>query len=311
MPVINELVVKSKYSLNQVILSKSIELGNRNNIKIIDVISHTEKLLSMKYIFKSNFIEVNLLLGIYFIYYREKDGSKEPCSFFTEELVCIKAKKEEFKPIPHDMDFISGEFVGYAKNIKGNYDIDMDRKSVSIEISASVVVNLAEESSIIVNESKSHFEESETEEFDEIPLSSVAISRDYFGGDIKSYLYTLGEISRAINKRITEYEEENRNLKEQIEKIEGGYREKSHHNMELNDRMIILSKDYAKLEETLKNTKEKYVMEQKKARQLEMDNLKYIDEIEQLRRERNKLAVVNDKGKMKFKDKIKEFIARL
>jgi hypothetical protein len=311
MPVINELVVKSKYSSNQVILSKSIELGNHDNIKIIDVISHTEKLLSMKFIFKSNFIDVNLLLGIYFIYYREKDGIKEPCSYFTEELVCIRAKKEDFLPVPHDMDFISGEFTGYAKNIKANYDIDMHRKSVIIEVSASVVVNLVEENSITIDESMAHSDGNEMEEFDEIPLSSVAISRDYFGGDIKSYLYTLGEISRAINKKITEYEEENRRLKEQIEKIEVGFREKSHHNMELIDKMNSISGDYTKLTEKMKDLKEKYDKVQIKANLLETENMKYIEEIEQLRRERNELAVVNDKGKTKFRDKIKEFIARL
>lgn len=305
MPVINELVVKSKYSSDRCILSRTFEFNK--DIKVLDVIAHTEKLLSMRYSVNSSFIEISLVLGLYFIYYIDSFGKKEPFSFFTEEPISLRILREDFKPKPYSIDFVSSEFAPYIKNINAKYDIDMDCKSISVGVTAAVVVNLVEEKSIFIEESSVHEEYDEMQDFEEVPLSSVAISKDYFGGDIRSYVNTLNEISKVINQKIIELEEENDLLKKQSGKIEEKFIEKNNQNEGLSAKIKSISTENTKLMEALKELKDKYSREQEKVRFLENENARMLDEITGLNKEKNELI----NSKLSFRDKIKEFIARM
>lgn len=305
MPVISELVVKSKYSSDQCILTKIFDFDK--DIKIIDVIAHTEKLLSIKYAANSSFIEISLVLGLYFIYYKDAFGKKEPSSYFIEEPISLKIPRENFKPKPYSIDFGSGEFSPYIKNISAKYDVGMDCKSISVDVTAAVVVNLVEEKDIFIEESSLQEDHDEMQDFEEVPLSSVAISRDFFGGDIRSYVNTLNEISRVINQKVIELEEENKSLKVQSDKIEVDFTEKNNQYMGLTNKVKNISSENAKLMETLKELKEKYTREQERVRFLEGENARMLDEIRQLNEEKKEL--INSKSS--FRDRIKEFIARM
>ena len=307
MPVISELVVKSKYSSVQSLLSKNYEFSEKN--KIIDLIVHAEKLLNIMYTSFPNFIEIKIIIGIYFIYYRDNTGVREPCSYFTEEPISIRIYRNEFKPILYGFDFSSGEFAPYIRNIKAKYDIDMDCKCVSIDITALVVVNLVEESSIVIEESIINNEDDEMEDFDEVPLSSVAIGKDYYGGDIKNYTITLGEISRAINQKIIEIEEESQCLKKEIEKMREEINSKNHKYLSLNDKFNDISKEYSKEKEKLKNLENRYLKEQKRTGILEIENVRKIEEIKELSREKNELLSNIEKNKSTIKERLKQLIA--
>lgn len=308
MPVISELVVKSKYSSNQSILSKSYEFSEKN--KIIDLVVHAEKLLNIMYTAFPNFIDIKIIIGIYFIYYRENAGVREPCSFFAEEPILIRIYRNEFKPILYGFDFSSGEFTPYIRNIKANYDIDMDCKCISIDIAASVVVNLVEESSIILEESIINKGDDEMEDFDEVPSCSLAIGKDYYGGDIKNYTFTLREISKAINQKIIEIEEESQGLKKEIEKMREDINNKNHKYSSLNDKFNDISKEYSKQTEKLKSFENRYLKEQKRIGTLETENARKIEEIKQLNSEKNELLLNIEKNKSTIKDKLKQLIAK-
>jgi hypothetical protein len=59
--------------------------------------------------------------------------------------------------------------------------------------------------------------------------------------------------------------------------------------------------------ENLKELKEKYSREQEKVRLLEGENARMLDEIRQLDKEKKELI----NSKLSFRDKIKEFIAKI
>jgi hypothetical protein len=307
MSVISQLVVKSKYSSIKSLLSKDYEFSE--NKKIIDVIVHAEKLLNIMYTAFPNFIEIKIIIGIYFIYYRENAGVREPCSFFAEEPISIRIYRNEFKPILYGFDFSSGEFAPYIRNIKAKYDIDMDCKCISIDISALVVVNLVEENSIVLEERIINNEDDEMEDFDEVPLSSVALGKDYYGADIKNYTITLGEISKAINQKIIEIEEESQSLKKEIEKLREDINKKNHKYLSLNDKFNDISKEYSKQTEKLKSLENRYLKEQRRTDLLETENTRKIEEIKQLNNEKNELLSNIEKNKFTIKDKLKQLIA--
>lgn len=304
MTVINELAVKSKYAKTQNILTKAYEFNN----KIIDVIVHAEKILNMVYTAFTNFVDIKIMLGIYFIYYRDNNGKKEPCSFFAEEPVTIRVYREEFKPISYEFDFRSGEFVTNIKNIKTKYDIDMDYKCISIDITAAVIVNLVEEKTIILQENIINNEDEEVEEFDEIPMNCVAISKNYFGGDLKNYVLTLEEISRAINQKLIEIDEENKELKNEIGRMKKDINNKDHQYISLKEKYNNVSKDYTRQVEKLKSIEGKYLKVQKKAGLLEVENNRKMEEINYLSKEKNDLILNIEKSKSTIKDRLKQII---
>lgn len=306
MPVINELVVKSKYSSIQSIFSKTYEFNESS--KIIDVIVHGEKLLNISCRVLSNYLEVKITLGIYFIYYRENSGKKEPESFFKDEDISIRINRKDFNPLLKDMDFNSGEFVPNIRNIKAKYDIDMDCRSISIDVTAHLAVNLVEEKSIILLEDKIKNEDEEMEDFDEIPLSTVAISKNYFGGDLKNYAITLEEISKAINQKLVEIEEEKKGLKSEIERMKEDINNKNHQYLILSEKFNNVSKDYTRQLEKLKSIEGKYLKEQRKASYLEIENNKKMKEMDQLLKDRNDLILNIEKNKSTIKNRLKQLI---
>lgn len=306
MPIINELVVKSKYASTKSILTRKYEF-NENN-KIIDVIVHGEKLLDIDCMAFSNFLDIKIILGVYFIYYRDNSGKKEPCSFFKDEMVSIRINKNEFKPVLYDFNFSMGEFTPYIRNIKAKYDIDMECKCISIDVTAYLVVNLVEEKSVILKENRVKIEDEEMEDFDEIPLSSVAISKNYFGGDLRNYAITLEEISKAINQKLVEIEEEKQELKREIERMKEDINNKNHRYLSLTEKFNNVSKDCAKQLEKLKSLESKYLKEQKKASYLEAENNKKLMEMDQLRKDRNELILNIEKSKSTIRDRLKQLI---
>lgn len=306
MPAIYELVVKSKYSKLQSILTKTYEFDVEN--RIIDVIVHGEKLLNIDYKAFSNFIDIKIIIGVYFIYYRDNSGRKEPGAFFRDETVFIRVNKEEFKPELNDIDFSSGVFTPYIRNIKAKYDIDMCCKSISIDVTAQLVVNLVEEKTVVLREDKVYSGDDEIEEFEEIPLSSVAISRNYSGGDIRNYAITLEELSKAINEKLAEIEEEKLRLKKQIDMMKEEINNKNHQYLSLTEKFNTVSRDYTRQMEKLKSIENKYLKEQRKAGLLENENNKKIEEINQLLRDKNELISNIEKSKSKIRDRLKQII---
>ncbi len=306
MPVINEKVVISKYIKAQRIIANIYDLKER--CKIIDVISHTEKLLNLTFTAFADFIEIKALLGIYFIYYREGTAKREPCAFFTEETAIIRVNREDLTPQPKEFDFSSREFVVNIRGIKAKYDIDMDCRCVSAEITAEVIANLVEEKTIILRENSEEIREEEVEEFEEIPLSSVALSKNYFGGDLKNYAITLEELSKAINHKLVEIEEEKRGLRKEIERMQEEIREKDKQYVSLTERLNNILRDYTRQMDKLKNTETKYFREQKKAQLLEQENNKRLEEINQLSREKNDMLSNIEDRKSTIKNRIKQLL---
>lgn len=306
MPAIYELVVRSKYSKLQSILTKTYEFDEDN--RIIDVIVHGEKLLNIDFRAFSNFIDIKIILGIYFIYYRDNSGKKEPGSFFRDETVFIRINKDEFKPVINDIDFSSGVFTPYIRNIKAKYDIDIGCKYISIDVTAQLVVNLVEEKTVVIREDKVNIEDDEIEEFDEIPLSSVAITRNYSGGDLRNYAITLEELSKAINQKLVEIEEEKQRLKKEIDHMKEDINNKNQQYLSLTEKFNNVSRDYTRQIEKLKSMEGKYLREQKKTGFLEAENNKKMVEISQLLKDKNELISNIEKSKSTIKDKLKQLI---
>lgn len=308
MPVINELVVKSKYSSVQNILSKTYEFNETD--KIIDVIVHGERLLNIGCRVFSSYLDIKITLGIYFIYYRESSGKREPCSFLKDEEVSLRVNRKDFKPLLNDRDFSSGEFISTIRNIKAKYDIDMGCRCISIDVTANLTVNLVEEMSVVLRENKiiNKAEEDEMEDFDEIPLRSVAISRNYFGGDLKNYALTLEEISKAINQKLIEIEEEKQELKKEIEGMKEDINSKNHQYLNLIEKFNNVSRDYTAQLEKLKSIENKYLKEQKRASYLEAENNKKMKEMDQLLKDRKDLISSIEKSKSTIRDRLKQLI---
>lgn len=309
MPIINELAVISKFTRIQSILAKTYDLNEKS--KIIDVIVHAEKLLDMVHTAFANFVDIKAILGIYFIYYREGCRRREPCSFFAEEPVTIRVYKAEFDPVPPMNDFSSGEFAANIRGIKARYDIDMDCKFISVDVTAEVILNLVEEKTIILEETLQNNEEEEVEEFDEIPLSSVAISKNYFGGDLRNYAITLEELSKAINHKLIEIEEEKRKLKKEIERMKEDLNNKNQLYLSLNEKCNRLSWDYSNQLEKLKIVEGKYLKEHRKVGLLEKENNKKMEEINYLSKERNDLLLNIEKSKSTIKDRMKQLFNKI
>lgn len=306
MPVINEKAVISKYIKPRGIFTAIYDLKERS--KIIDVIAHAEKFLNLSCTAFADFIHIKALLGIYFIYYREGTVKREPFAYFAEEAVTIRVNREDFTPRLQEFDLSSGEFAVNIRGVKAKYDIDMDCKCVSVEIEAEVIANLVEERTIILREEPEINSEEEMEEFDEIPLSSVALSKNYFGGDLRNYAITLEELSKAINHKLIEIEEEKKGLKKEIERMQDEIRGKDERYMSLKEKLINVSKDYTKQMDKIKSIETKYLREQRKAQLLEQESNKRLEEINQLSREKEKMLFNIESHKSTIKDRIKQLL---
>lgn len=299
MPLYSQKVVKSKYKSFHTFLSKNISYASYKDKIIKDILYHTERVIKTECFVTPKYIDVMLNVEIYYICCIEENGGlfNYPC--VLDEDILIRIHKSSFKPTPTEEDFRKSEFIANVRQLEGNFDIDIFGKTLKIDITGFLIINMMIERCIVLNENSNK---------NEIYFKQVAISSEDAPEDIKSYLNNLEGISKMVLKKIDDLEEENKYLKDEIKRLQI---ELDKRNMEYNE---IKRKDegvmgeYKRLIEKLKEMEDKYLKEQKRANLLEIENSRNIDELKKVKKENSELLSKLTKDNYTLKDKIKKFI---
>ena len=120
--------------------------------------------------------------------------------------------------------------------------------------------------------------------------------------DVGSYFTYLDNISKALSKRLDDLEYENQTLKNELLRLKLEDDEIENRYLENKEQMEALTNKYNELVE-------KYEKEQKRAKLLELENARNMDDLKTLRKE-NKILVsqTSDNVKQTFIEKIRKII---
>lgn len=127
--------------------------------------------------------------------------------------------------------------------------------------------------------------------------------------EVTNYFTYLDNISKALSKRLDDLENENKALKTELIKLSLEAQDMDAACLDYRSHDEIISKKYLEMSEKFEELNEKYEKEQKRAKLLEVENTRIMDDLKVLRKENKVLVLQNsDRGKETLMEKIQRLI---